>query len=266
MTNKLVAVVLVVALALPLAALAQEEGAGPITWIAYSKVKSGKTRDAVALTLRDKEFYDGLLADGTILSWGITTPVNHRPSDNWNHAVWVTVESWEKIGAWTGAFGARMGGFDEAEHMSRQEAAEAAYQPNSHHDAVVRHVHFRPPADGGPKPAYFLFGNYTAHPGQEGALTKLYKDLVPGIVDPLQVDGTVLAYGLYVSELHGDDWTHGAWYALPSLGAMDKLTAAIEAAVTPEIVATMGEITDTTAHYDTVSMVLHIGEAGGDSE
>ena len=69
----------------PTAAIAQDDGPRPLTWIAYSKVQPGKTADAVAFTLEEADLLDGLMADGTVLSWGLATPVNHRPGQSWNH-------------------------------------------------------------------------------------------------------------------------------------------------------------------------------------
>lgn len=96
-----IAVVALVLVVWPVAA--DEHEKGPITWLAFSKVKPGKTEDAVKHTLDDDGLADRLMADGTILSWGLGTPINHNPGDEWNHVQWVTVADWSKIEAWAGA-------------------------------------------------------------------------------------------------------------------------------------------------------------------
>ena len=61
---------LVLALAVAAPALAQDE-ATPLTWVAYTRVKSGKTQDWLQLSMKyDKPLLDKLMADGTVLSWG----------------------------------------------------------------------------------------------------------------------------------------------------------------------------------------------------
>jgi hypothetical protein len=59
---------LVLALALAAPTLAQDDP-GALTWVAYTRVKPGKTQDWVKLSLEfDKPLMEKLMADGTVLS------------------------------------------------------------------------------------------------------------------------------------------------------------------------------------------------------
>ena len=73
--------------------------------------------------------------------------------------------------------------------------------------------------------------------------------------------------GLQVSELRSaKGFTHRAWWALADLGDLDKWRTAINAAVTPESGARVGEIFHWNKRQNDILMVLHIGGSGGDDE
>lgn len=246
--------------ALAPAASAQQDEPGPLTWIAFSKVKSGKTQDAVQMTLEAQEFMDGMMADGTILGWGLATPVHHFPDDNWNHLEWVNVPSWEKVGVWSDAVVQYFQGLGEDELQARQQRAEEIYEAGSHWDSVTRSLIFKPAGQGAAPPRYFAAGTFTAKPGQDAAAVQWIKDFVAPIADELQAEGVIGAYGLTTPELHGnDDWTHRVWYALPDLGSLDKLQTAIVAAFGPGQKAQAAATFDPANHEDRILMILHWG-------
>ena len=235
---------------------AQEDGAGPLTWFAFSKVKPGKTEAAVAFTLEDKELMDGLIADGTVLSWGLATPINHTPGDLWNHVQWVTLADWSKVDDWVAAVFARMEEMDEATMAENMQRAQQIYVEGSHFDEVVRHSVFS--RGSGAVPRYFWSGEFTAKKGQEGAMVKLFKEAVAPLLDELVAEGAMTSYGVYSTEIHLDvDWTHRFWYGLPDLAAIDKMTAAFGEGFTPALEAWAESIFEPEGHYDKVVMVLH---------
>ena len=246
-------------------AMAQEDERGPITWIAFSKVQPGQTQAAVAAELKDKEFMDGLVADGTILSWGMATPINHFPDDEWNHVQWVTVASWDHIEKW---FGAVMGLFASlgAEEMAAREAAgKEIFVEGSHFDQVVRHMVWEDPPEDAPLPKYLYFAHFNAAEGQEESLSKLVKELVVPTIGGLQESGDMGAMGMYTSELHGTtDASHTIWYALPSLGAVDKMQAAFAEAGSSAVNAWAQSVFDLDTHYDQIWLILHLGRQGAD--
>ena len=87
---------LCVAAVLPVAA---QDGPGPISWIAFDKTMPGKSRDLIAMTIEnDGPMYDGLVKDGTLLSWGMAIPINHRLDDQWNFVLWANMADWSKVG------------------------------------------------------------------------------------------------------------------------------------------------------------------------
>jgi len=257
----LVAAFLVALVGLP-AAAQEADAPGPITWIAYSTVNPGMTADAVAFTLEDKPFYDGLLADGTILSWGMGTPINHSPEDNWNHVHWVTVADWGKIEDWIGKFMQHNQAMDEAERTARHERAEQIYVAGSHFDEVVRHDVFR--VGSGDAPMRYLYsGEFAAKPGREDDLVRFFEQAVVPVVDRLVEDGTMTSYGVYSPDLHLDvDWTHRLWYGLPNLGSIQTMQQAFAAAAGPEFQSWAESIFEARGHYDKVLMILHFERAG----
>ena len=239
-----------------LPAAAQEDGAGPLTWFAFCKVKPGMTEAAVAFTLEDKELMDGLMADGTILSWGLATPINHTPGDLWNHVQWVTVADWSKVDDWVAAVMGRMEEMDEATRAENMQRAQQIYVEGSHFDEVVRHSVFS--RGSGAVPRYFWNGEFTAKKGQEGAMVKLFKEAVAPLLDELVAEGAMTSYGVYSTELHLDvEWTHRFWYGLPGLAGIDAMKKKFGRLGTPAFEAWANAVFSDEGHYDKVVMVLH---------
>jgi len=235
---------------------AQEDGAGPLTWFAFSTVKPGKTEAAVAFTLESKELMEGLIADGTILSWGLATPINHTPGDLWNHVQWVTVADWSKVDDWVAAVMGRMEEMDEATIAENMQRAQQIYVEGSHFDEVVRHPVFS--RGSGAAPRYFYAAEFVAKPGQESAMVKLFKEAVAPLLDELVADGAMTSYGVYSTELHLDvEWTHRFWYGLPNLAAIDTMKEKFGRLGTPAFEAWAGSVFADEGHYDKVLMVLH---------
>ena len=253
-------VVFLVLLAAPAAVFAQDDGPGPLSWIAYSKVKPGKTGDAVKLTLEeDAEFLDGLVSAGTILSWGLATPINHRPGQDWNHAQWVTLPNWAAVDRWVAGVMQRMSERSEEDLAEMQAKLDEVYVEGSHHDIVARGLIFKSGSGAG-QPRYFMGGSYRARPGQEENVVKLFNEFVTPIADQLIADGVISGYGLYVEELHGDHgWTHRSWFSFPALASIDKIMAAFNQAAGPGIQAWADAVFDPDAHSDVVMMILHLG-------
>ena len=252
------------ALAAAVAAPAFAQPVPPITWVSYTLGKSGKTQDWVKLTIQnDGPLYEKLMAAGVVRSWGIATPINHRPGFGWNLLTWVTVDNWAGVEKWAGTAMQAMQARSEQETKALEASYEAAETPRSHFDEVVRNA-VMVPGKPGAKIGYFLVGHYMARPGQDAAATQFYKEMIVPIADKLVADGTVLSYGLHVQDLHGQfqpgqKWTHRGWYAVADLGAIDRIQAAVAAIATPQMWARYGEVFDGAGHTDDVLMVLHQG-------
>ena len=256
----LTAAALVVAATAP--ALAQQ--AAPITWVAYTQGKPGKTTEWLNLTLKhDAPIYDKLMAAGVVRSWGVATPINHRPGFEWNLLTWVTVDNWAGVEKWAGAAMQTMQARSDQETKAIEASYEAVEVGRSHFDEVVRNA-VLVPGKPGAKIGYFSVGHFLARPGQDAAATQFYKEVIAPIADKLVADGSIVGYGLHVQDLHGQfqpdrKWTHRSWYAVADLAAIDRIQAAIQAAITPQVMTRAAEVFDMAAHSDDILMVLHQG-------
>ena len=249
--------------ALAVAAPAFAQPVAPITWVSYTLGKPGKTQDWVKLTLKyDTPMYDKLMAAGVVRSWGIATPINHRPGFGWNLLTWVTVDNWAGVEKWAGAAFQSMQARSAEESKAIEASYEAVEEAGRHHfDEVVRDA-VLVPGKPGSHIGYFLVGHFTARPGQDAAALQFYKETIVPMADKLVADGAVIGYGLHVQELHGQyqpdqKWTHRGWYALADLTGVDRVRAAITATMTPQLAARAAEVFDMSAHSDDVLMVLH---------
>jgi len=247
----------IVLLALP--AVAQQDDRGPISWLAYSKIKPGMTDAAVNGLMEEKELMDKLVADGHVVSWGAAVPINHTPDQAWNFLEWVTVRGWADVEAWAGTVMGKMAAMSEKEQEEQQEKMEAIFVQGSHFDEVVRHPVVS--RGDGTAPRYFYAAEFAAQPGQADSLEEFFKDAVVPLLDPMVADGILTSYGVYRPELHIDaDWTHRFWYGLPDLASVDKMTKTFNEAQSPAFDAWAGSVFDLTGHSDTVWMVLHYGQ------
>lgn len=237
-----------------------EDGPKPLTWLAFSKVHSGMMEEAVAMTLEESEVMQGLIDDGTIASWGLATPINHRPGDAWNLVEWVTVQDWEQVDAWVGAVMARMQTLDEATRKEREARAKEIWVEGSHHDEVVRQVVFNP---GDPSNLrYFYIADFHARPGKGEEVVKFFQSTVAPTLDELVASGAMTSYGVQVPELHMvADWSMRFWYGLPDLAGISAMMGALQGASTPASNAWMRSLFEMEGHYDKVLLVMHHVEA-----
>lgn len=234
----------------------EDEGPGPLTWIGLSKLNPGKSaEDALGLFLRDKEFMDGLVADGTILSYGAVTPINHDPGDLWNYAEFVTLESWEKVDAWMAKFFQLRSGMSDDEKKELQAAWRDVHADGSHFDWIMRHTAFEP---NGVVPRYLYLAHFNVHPDRADDVADLFNDFVEPALADARDAGKLGAIGLYTHEIHGDhDFTHGFWYAMPGLSGIDAMSGAFGAAAGDAQNAWAESILGSGDHYDKVVLMLH---------
>jgi hypothetical protein len=253
---------LVVALAVAVPVVAQE-AQEPLTWLAYTRVKAGKTQAWVELSLKyDKPVMDKLVADGTVLAWGYAVRANHRPGYEWNLLTYVVCPTWAAIDTWVGA---QMGAM-AARSPEESETITAAYadleEADSHFDEVVRN-RMRTLAETPKRFSYFYVSHYRARPGMYDEGTARLEEGVKPVADSLMASGKIVGYGMHLQELHNQHqpgrapWSHGIWYALTDLGAIDDMDALYAARVTPERQKMRAETFDFDAHTDDVMAVLH---------
>ena len=256
--KRLIVCTVVVLLSVVSPASAQEE-AGPISWFALDTTKGG-SRNLIGLTLEeDAPMYDGLLADGSLLSWGIAIPINHRPDDTWNYMLWTTMADWGKVGDLQAGFERMFATRSPEDMAASQKAHQEATVEGSHHDWIVRHQVYQP---GTRKiaPRYFNTSYWKTKPGAEEKLTAFYKDHMQPVFEKLRTAGTISGYGIFTQEIHGDpDWTHVTWYSISDLAAIDDVGPALDAALTEADLAEVFTILEMDAHKDQVLMVVHVG-------
>ncbi len=240
-------------------AAAQRKG---ITWLAFSKVSSGMMDEAMRFVHQeDKEFYDGLMADGTISGWGIATRASHLPDDPNNYVHWVALPDWEHVDKWVAAAIRVMQSQTPEEKEELQAWADKIWAPGSHTDVVAEAWDWGP---GGAPPRYVYVGEFFAKPGQEAAFTELYKSIVPPIGEKLMGEGLLAGFGLHTPSLHtGDGWTHTSYLLLTSLKAVDRYHEEALQALTPEVREKLVGAHDVARHRDSVWMILHLGGSGG---
>lgn len=246
---------LLVAAALPVTA---QDGPGPLSWISFDKSKPGKSRDLIGMTIKDDgPMYDGLVKDGTLLSWGIAIPINHRLDDQWNYVLWANMADWSKVGELQAGFEKMFASRTPEQMAAMQEAYKAATVEGAHHDWIVRYQAMKQ-STGDVMPRYIYVSYYTAKPGQD--LNAYYKKNVSPVYEKLLDDGTITGYGMYTQELHGEPgWTHLGWYTTADLGAIDAVGQAFESSFTEEMMAEAMSVMDWSAHKDQVLLIVHLG-------
>lgn len=253
---------LIVTLAASSAAVAQQKA---MVWLALSKVNSGMLDDAVGYVLEDKDFMNGLMADGTIYTWGVATRVSHVPGEQHNFVEYVVLPDWEHVDTWAQAAIARMRSQSPEEAAENQAKFEKIFAAGSHSDIVMDSNSWQ--ASGGPPPRYVYASEFYANSGRGGDLTELYHSVIPPIGKKLIEEGLVSGFGLDTPSLHnGDGWTHTAVYFLTGLKAVDRLHQEIENAMTPELAKKAAEMHDFPRHRDSVWMLLHQGGGTGESD
>jgi hypothetical protein len=231
-----------------------------LTWLAQSKVKTGMVDDAVALALEEQEFYDGLIADGTIIAWGLATRVTHRPGDTYNFTQFVVVPNWEHVDQWASKTMQTMMSRGPEEAAALEERAAKIFVEDSHSDIVTESTSWFGTGDA--RPRYVYVGEFFANPGHENEMTELYNSLLVPIGKQLIEEGLLAGFGLDTPSLHtGDGWTHSTVYQFTSLAGVDRLHEEIGKAVTPETAARLTAAHDAARHRDDLWMILHMGGA-----
>jgi hypothetical protein len=248
-------------------AVAQDEPM-PVTWITRFEPLPGKGREVAELLQRYYgPVYDQLLADGTMMTWGLGAEivVGTGPANGW--LLWVTCEDWGKLTMIEDAIEAMQADLSVEERAERSEAVGSRFGADPGTTMVIRHVHLRPRGEGEVK--YLIQSHHTAKPDEGEELVELFKEYVAPILEPLHADGSIVSYGMYVQEIHGHPgWSHVMWYMASDLAARDAVAAAF-AAAEDERSETLGELiedafedyVDYDAHYDSIIRVVATGAA-----
>ena len=264
-------------LPMPVEAASHEEAAPmPLLWVSYITAEPGKSNELASLMgEQGRGLYDGLVADGHALNWGVAQAINHFPDDDWTHMEWVSFANWAGVGEFVNRFMA-----SQQTKSPEELAAEAAKWDEltvhgSHYDEVVRFGHVA--GDPAARPAYIRVGYMaTTGFGAVQKVGKMYKKWRAGMLDKALESGDILGHGYFERAIHaaGGGWTVGAYELLPGLGAMDALDKAEQAYMAglseEERGKWMEAVTSTfdlDGHYDRILLVIHHsadGAGGGD--
>lgn len=266
----------VVSLLLPTAVAAQD-GDGPVLWISYITAEPGKSSElGMYLGEEGAKTYDGLIADGHVMSWGVAQAVNHFPNDDWTHLEFVNFRNWASVGEFINRFMGKMQAMTPEERMEAGAKWDELTVHGSHYDTIGRHRHL---AVGGGTPGYISLSTFSMSPGASvDAAKEIYKKWRAPIMDELMEAGTINAHGIYTMELHPTTgWADmTGWFTMPGLGAMDTVEAALVAAddarteeQQAEWIAEVSKVFEMPAegnHTDRVLVVLHYNAAEAPAE
>ncbi|MHC4414117.1 MAG: hypothetical protein ACYS0G_02405 [Planctomycetota bacterium] len=232
MARHLIVGLIVAVLALPAAVLGQESPDQYLTWVRYYTTNPGREVDFVKLINKiSGETLNEMLADGSLISWGIAVPFTRR-ADSWTHLIWLSVADWSRMDRVVAAFDEASKGRSELENRAVMAEVEEVIDLGSVHDIVVRHVvvpsvgEATPPS--GP-PAYFRASYYKARPGQVENAVNLYQEIAVPLYEQLMAEGVILDCALAQQEIvTQSEWSHMSWYLVSDLAALDRVKQAAE--------------------------------------
>lgn len=209
----------------------EEPAMEPLLWISYVTAEPGKSNElGMHMIDNGKKLYDGLVADGHAVSWGVAQAINHYPEDDWTHLEWVNFRDWAAAGEFVKRFLAGM------QAMSPEErAADAAKWAEltvhgSHYDRIGKH-HYLAVNPG--RPGYIALSSFNTKPGKGADEVKaMYEKWRAPVMKGLMDGGQIQAHGFYTQQMHGPSgWQDvTAWFTMADLGGMDAVDKATEAA------------------------------------
>jgi hypothetical protein len=225
-------------------AYAQQQSSQPLTHWAQYAVKPGKEEEFLNLVKTvGQPVRDKLMADGVVLAWGVEVSLL-RGHDPTTHAIWYSVADWSGIEKVETGLAAQVAKLDAEAAKSAEGKKGAKAGPNTMErlrevvdfektkDYVTRDLVFvagqsMPPAGTLPSVRY----NFVkVKPGKSEAFRAAWDKYNKPVLDKLVADGVVLAYGLSIEDVKTTgEFTHFVWYAVNSLGDLEKVRNAYRA-------------------------------------
>ncbi len=192
-------VLLVVCLAMPILATAQDQQT-VYTYVAEWQVDRAHWSDfAQMVEKRDKPVLDRLMDDGTIIEYGFDETVVHS-EDGYTHSMWWVspkVGNLEKV----------LTAFEESANTSDMSYADEmkaiAASVKRHQDAILSSIDYNTKAGSHPG-SYFLLTALTVKEGQNARFNEVYKSFFVPLYRELMDQGQVLGYGM------DQEWIHQA--------------------------------------------------------
>ncbi len=227
-------------------AYAQQQSQQPLTHWAQYAVKPGKEEEFLNLVKTvGQPVRDKLMADGVVLAWGVEVSLL-RGHDPTTHAIWYTVADWSGIEKVENGLAAQVAKLDAEEAKRAGEGKKKGAKPaestmerlrdavdfDKTKDYVTRDLVFvagqtMPPAGSLP---YVRYNFVKVKPGKGEAFRNVWDKYNKPVLDKLVADGVVLAYGLSIEDVKTTgDFTHYVWYAVNSVGDLEKVRNAYRA-------------------------------------
>lgn len=220
----------------------------PVWYVAEFKIRSSDATQWINLVRKyDKPMLDKLMADGTVLTWGLDAMVIRR-EDAVTHRIWVVTPGHAGMDKVIAGFNAMK---TPPEDVARYlEVANLAALQEHYMRSILFKVTDVPPTAG-------PYRNYSAikvKPGKGSDWEKLFEKYNRPVLDKLLAEGAIYGYGVDVEEFHSDDpgW-RWVWVMTPNMAAFDKIAAAYAKRSEAERAAVAQEfenVTEPGAHRD----------------
>jgi len=238
----------------PLAALAQQQEPSTFTDVAEWTIPRAQWAEYEAFNKKNVQpIFEKLLADGTIISWGIFTTMVHQ-EDRETHGSWFEATSIANL---------------------EKALAELIKTPNpiingtgiKHHDLLLRSPSRRSRAGAGSN-GYLWVSSSHVQPGKGQDWRELFDKYTKPVYDELLANGTISSYWLQVEYVHTDNpgW-RSVVYVAPNADAIDKVRAAFDAAAQKRgadanrgIGQSFADVTVAGAHRDYAARVISYGQ------
>ena len=193
----------------------------------------------------NKPIYEKMMADGTIIGYGLYATAVHDESG-------ITHGSWFE----TTSLAAVDKVMSEIAKLPPNPIANAA---TKHRDYLIRSSLRRVKAASG-KDGYLWVNSTQLQPGKGAGWRALFDKLVKPVFDEQLGNGTLLAYWVEGEQVHTDN-PDGVFIVLlfPSADAMDKYFAALQKLIAqnPGVGDLLSGVTVGSAHRDYLARVLH---------
>jgi hypothetical protein len=226
---------LAVSLLWSFAAYAQQKPQPLTFWYEYS-VKPGKEEEFLNLVKTvGQPVRDKLMADGVIVAWGVEAPVLRGHGDA-THWIWYTVSDWSGIEKTQSALAAQIAKLDAeaAEGAGKKGKAPAqtitqrsaeVFDVSKTKDYLTRDIEFA--VGSAPMQGVLPYTRYNftkARAGYGPEYREVWNKYNKPVLNKLLAAGAILAYGLSVEEVRtSGEFTHFTWFAVKSLGDLEKV-------------------------------------------
>lgn len=221
------------------------------------------------LAVEGANIYDGLVADGHAVTWGVAQAVNHFPGDDWTHLEWVSFTNWASVGEFVSRFIAAQQSKTPDQLMQQQARWQELTVHGSHYDEISRFGHVS--VDETKRPGYIVLGYRKAKPWEAGKVSGIYKQWRAPMMDKLLESGKIVGHGYFERAVSapGGGWTHVSWTSMESLAGLDAVHEAyvnqasgFTEAEREDLMETVDGAFDLSIDHERILVVTHFHSAG----